>query len=997
MADLTFNVVALDQASRAFIAMAAQAERLQRRLDALDGKRVTATAEIDTGGADAGLDDLALKLSAGLTAAAAAGGIGVAGALAVLPPLFAGIAAAALASNERVAASYEGLGKHVVAGLRADAATLEDTFVGVSVKLGQSFDRLRPGLQSVFSDVGPQVDMLTDGVTDLAENAMPGLVRAVDSADPVFAGLQSLLAATGTGLSEFLTELAAGANSSGQNLDTLGGVIARLLPFAGQLLTFLSDLGSGALPVFASGVGFVLDVVSGLLDVLEPVAPVLGTITGAVLLTAAAWKAFTIGAAAVAAFGLATQAAGLRFGVMVMHLTGSAVSGAAAATAFTNLARGLPLLAAAAVGIGLVLDAARADTDEWAQSVLNGATSLAQLRQQIDDHNQSVGWLVNFVDDWRGSEAEVNAEIERQIGLMGPLEAAQARVQLAQLRWNDAVTQYGPESAQARAAAAELAAATDREAAASRSAADAAKTHTDQLIDLQAQQLAAANADVAYRQALIDQRTAQRDLAAAIRDHGAASDEAQQAGLRLEQAGLRVVASAGALARETNTLQGETVAATRAAEAETQQILQLATSADGRGSPALAALAGKLTDAQLQANNAAVATSGFATEVRTLPDGRRVYIAVDPETGEVVDLHKRIDALPKTTGIRVTASGEITGIRTTGVRPALASGGILRFADAGIMPGYSPGRDDHWFVNPTTGAVLGLSGGEPVMRPEFGRATGHSWVHAANAAARSGGVAGVQRWLLEHPPGGGAAGQAFARGGIFDDAADVAPNVHALLLEEISRQLADTVQRLATTMLGDGGGPGGVSWMMAALRAVFPGLALISGFRPGAITATGNRSYHSMGRAVDVPPRMDVFNFIRGTYGGNTRELIFSPAGGSQIHNGRPHMYSGVTRADHWDHVHWAFQDGGIVRKPTFGLIGEAGPEAVVPLTRPRRAAQVLDQAGLAGPGITTQAMEAKLDELIGLLRDRPQVVVQSMSDDPVEAAHRAVLALRTS
>jgi hypothetical protein len=111
--------------------------------------------------------------------------------------------------------------------------------------------------------------------------------------------------------------------------------------------------------------------------------------------------------------------------------------------------------------------------------------------------------------------------------------------------------------------------------------------------------------------------------------------------------------------------------------------------------------------------------------------------------------------------------------------------------------------------------------------------------------------------------------------------------------------------------LGGASGRGGWQWQMAVLRSVFPGLALISGYRPGAITATGNRSYHGFGRAVDIPPRMDVFNWIRGLFGKRTKELIFSPAGGRQVWNGRPHLFSGITRANHWDHIHWAYDKGG--------------------------------------------------------------------------------------
>ena len=95
-------------------------------------------------------------------------------------------------------------------------------------------------------------------------------------------------------------------------------------------------------------------------------------------------------------------------------------------------------------------------------------------------------------------------------------------------------------------------------------------------------------------------------------------------------------------------------------------------------------------------------------------------------------------------------------------------------------------------------------------------------------------------------------------------------------------------------------------WQMEVLRKAFPGLPLTSGYRPGAVTATGNPSYHGRGRAVDVPPRMEVFEWIRTNYGSATAELIYSPAGNRQIRNGKPYVYTGVTRAQHYDHIHWA-------------------------------------------------------------------------------------------
>jgi hypothetical protein len=156
-----------------------------------------------------------------------------------------------------------------------------------------------------------------------------------------------------------------------------------------------------------------------------------------------------------------------------------------------------------------------------------------------------------------------------------------------------------------------------------------------------------------------------------------------------------------------------------------------------------------------------------------------------------------------------------------------------------------------------------------------------------------------------------------------------------------------------TSFLGGGVLGGGWRRQMAALHSAFPGLPLISGFRPGAITATGRQSYHALGRAVDVPPRMDVFNWIRAHFGRTTKELIFTPAGGRQIHNGRPHVYTGVTAADHWSHIHWAMDQGGWLRPgwnpPIYN--GTGRPE------------QILGpgQAAAGGPGELAAAVAAAL------------------------------------
>lgn len=61
-------------------------------------------------------------------------------------------------------------------------------------------------------------------------------------------------------------------------------------------------------------------------------------------------------------------------------------------------------------------------------------------------------------------------------------------------------------------------------------------------------------------------------------------------------------------------------------------------------------------------------------------------------------------------------------------------------ADGGVLPGYSPGHDDHQFYSPTAGR-LDLSGGEAIMRPEWTRAVGGPKViDQMNRMAKYGGL-----------------------------------------------------------------------------------------------------------------------------------------------------------------------------------------------------------------------------------------------------------------
>lgn len=136
--------------------------------------------------------------------------------------------------------------------------------------------------------------------------------------------------------------------------------------------------------------------------------------------------------------------------------------------------------------------------------------------------------------------------------------------------------------------------------------------------------------------------------------------------------------------------------------------------------------------------------------------------------------------------------------------------------------------------------------------------------------------------------------------------------------------------------LGGKKGGRGWKWQIQALRQVFPGLALNSGYR-NTKTLSGVLSWHGRdgGRAVDVPARRDVGRYIYDTFGKNTIELI-TPWRDLNLKNGKPHRYSPAIEAQHGvgsagnDHVHWAYDQGGWLPPGYRSVVNATGkPEAV--------------------------------------------------------------------
>jgi len=270
---------------------------------------------------------------------------------------------------------------------------------------------------------------------------------------------------------------------------------------------------------------------------------------------------------------------------------------------------------------------------------------------------------------------------------------------------------------------------------------------------------------------------------------------------------------------------------------------------------------------------------------------------------------------------------------------------VRAFARGGMMPGYTPGRDVHTFFSPTAG-ILELSGGEPVLRPEVGRVLGRDWVDGVNAAARSGGTRGVQAYLGGFASGGWIGnllgGAKNLVGGIGDAIGNAVGSVRELAAAP-ARVLRKVVEALVGSnppgLYGLGAGfaykiidgiealisgtrenhtaSGGIGWkaMSGIIAEAFPDARVSDALRPsGTMSAAGTVSYHGLGRAIDiVPPSMALFDWLSKTYP-DSSELLYTPAGSNQIlRRGVRGSTSGETAAMHYNHVHWALANGGVV------------------------------------------------------------------------------------
>lgn len=819
----------------------------------------------------------------------------------------------------------------------------------------------------------PGVKALASGVLELLANfsTTQGLQEFGALISRTAIAVEPLLGMLGTLAGETLGALAGGASIAVAALSPIVGAVTGIVGALGPV----APLAVAAVVAFKT-FGLATAAVVGLGAAITATAALTGTLvaglTGSLAIGAAASGAMTgLGAAlgvvgrALPIVGVAAVALGFAVQGMTTSTDDAVAALAAGGVAADNMRRQLLMQGNQMTASGEATDSLASKINNWIGTNIFGIASLESSVAALERQRSEMTALQRAQADLTAAQGIYQQKLDE----FGPTAEA-TRVAAADLA--AATQRVAIEQIAARNATDFHTAAMIAQSDQALAAIDAGRGYEGALLNLERAQLRAAEATRLHGVDSLEAREANFALEGQLFATAAAAGEKARADgvasgaanvdqlavqaqkdelLRLAAANTGpVAASLFAAAASMDIQAGASAGAEAAARAQKDELGRLAAQSSGGLAEAIRGTItnfDRLGGAHATAQEKARAQEQALRNLANMASG-----PVRDELNRMADQLRNIpDAVFSVNAIgRGKFEGIVSGVSTPG---RLATGGVwggpgqvLKAATGTVLPGYTPGRDVHSFASPT-GGRLELSGGEAVMRPEWTRAVGPQWIHGANRAARSGGVGGVSDYIRSTMPAawqgrgeyhdGGitpakSAGlvQRFAFGGLvrtgIQPFSEVVNRQYIEARDRMADHLTPIMQKRIREMeaaaaaaaaaaggpLGSGNGSGW-QWQMSVLRQRFPGLPLISGFRPGAITATGNPSYHGKGRAVDVPPRMDVFNWIRANYGGTAREIIFSPANGAQIHNGRPHMYTGITRSNHFDHVHWAQKLGGIL------------------------------------------------------------------------------------
>lgn len=671
--------------------------------------------------------------------------VGVAtGAAALLPAL--GVAVAAvmiLKSNKQVSDSYSDLAGQIVTDAQAMAGVMEDDLVDSAGAFADAWSDLRPQVRQMFADASPAIAELTRGVTGFARGAVPGLAEAVSRSGPIVSGWADLFTDAGEGLGDFFDNATSDAESTGRVVSDFGDVLRSVLGGTGTLLqstasafapysaqfsalvqqamNLLTQLADSALPALMSSAGVVMDVLSGVLGLIEPISGAVGTSIGVILSAAAAWKVYSGALDLVAKASVASK---LTETVVAATPLPDKMDKAGKATGAAAGAMGMLTKAASPLGVALAATGILAGTyllqqqaiqengQAFARAILAGgdaarnamgqyreaADRLARLTAERDAFlnapdsdiagagSTALGAMNDAIFEQTEALKARQVEWEKELATLGPVQRAQAEV-------NMAIAQFGPESAEAQAAGAAYRSEVAKQEQQQRDAAAATQSHTDKIAEQLGMQLSAASAALGYEASLLNVERAQKNAADAAKTHGANSLEAREADNTYQQQLLLTVDALGKRVAAENAGKSASEVARLVTMAQHDEILRMAAAAGDAAPAALMEMVASMDAATLSALRVTGRVNEAGQAVYQLPNGKEIVI-----TGNNADALAKIDAINAATvrdkfftvvmGMSMDAGGALIAGSN---RSANAASGLN---DGGWVPGNGPDRDD---------------------------------------------------------------------------------------------------------------------------------------------------------------------------------------------------------------------------------------------------------------------------------------------------------------
>lgn len=510
----------------------------------------------------------------------------------------------------------------------ADFLGTLDTVTGKVAALLRSAEG-QSALIAFFRESRSAVDALTPGVEDLSAGVLQ-LLKSLSETG----GVRSFAEAV-SGLASTAAELGPAIGSvAGDGLGALAGA---------------AKLATGALSPLVTGLGGVLDSASGL--------------AGPLLAAVVAYKALGLAATGFAAAGARAAAASAAisgsFGAAFVPGSAAAATGLSRlSTALNAMGRALPIAGVALIALGALFDKFGPKADRAAQSVISGSQTMAKAIDEEAKRNRAriITWddAAATQEAYANASKTVTAEFQAQYSALSPMAKLQADVAVAQANLNDAVAQYGAHSSQAATAGQALASANSALKTATDGAASAGRSQNEVLRDTVDAARTAIGAQLDLESALARVAESQKAANEATKKYGAGSAEAAAANRDFVTSADQAALAAQKRAEADAAAAGATNAADIGSRAYGATLLQLAANASGPAQSALLGYIAKLDDAQLAALSAGAEASGFATKILTLPDGRTVKIAIDPETGKIISTQQLLDGMQDKT---VTING----------------------------------------------------------------------------------------------------------------------------------------------------------------------------------------------------------------------------------------------------------------------------------------------------------------------------------------------------